>query len=449
MSRSLVGSSSSSTLGSSMSSRVSCSRRRSPPDRSPTRVCWRGPVNPSRCASWDAVSSLLPSRTTERTSSTASMTRRSAPRLELAHLLRQHGQAHGHADLALAGGERHVAGQRAQQRRLAGAVDPDDAGALAGGQPPGDVVEQHPVAELDAGVDQVDDVLAEPGGREAHQLDVVAGRRLVGDEGVRGVDAELGLAGARRRPAAQPGELLAQQVVAALGGDPRHPLALGLGQHEGRVAALVGVHRPRVDLPGLGGDGVEEPPVVGDGDDGVVGPWRAAARGGRPARRPPRRRGGWSARRAAAGRARRRAGRPARPGGARRRRAGRPRPTSHPPPGASVPPSRPVSTSRMRASAAQTCSGRSPMTVSCTVAAGSIPSSWVSTPMVRPPTRATRPESTSREPSSTRSRVVLPPPLRPDDADAVAAADAERDGIEHLGGAEREGGALDGDEVGH
>ena len=36
-----------------------------------------------------------------------------------------------------------------------------------------------------------------------------------------------------------------------------------------------------------------------------------------------------------------------------------------------------------------------------------------------------------------------------DDADAVAAADAERDGIEHLGGAEREGGALDGDEVGH
>ena len=36
-----------------------------------------------------------------------------------------------------------------------------------------------------------------------------------------------------------------------------------------------------------------------------------------------------------------------------------------------------------------------------------------------------------------------------DDADAVAAADAERDGVEHLGGAEREGGALDGDEVGH
>ncbi len=36
-----------------------------------------------------------------------------------------------------------------------------------------------------------------------------------------------------------------------------------------------------------------------------------------------------------------------------------------------------------------------------------------------------------------------------DDADAVAAADTERDGVEHLGGAEREGGALDRDEVGH
>ena len=333
MSRSLVGSSSSSTLGSSMSSRVSCSRRRSPPERSPTRVCWRGPVNPSRCASWDAVSSLLP-RPHHRAHVLDGLDDPPVgPRLELAHLLREHGQAHGHPDLALAGGERHLAGQRAQQRRLAGAVDPDDAGALAGREPPGDVVEQHPVAELDAGVDEVDDVLAEPGRGEPHQLDVVAGRRLVGDEGVRGVDAELGLAGARRRPAAQPGELLAQQVVAALGGDPRHPLALGLGQHERRVAALVGVHRPRVDLPGLGGDGVEEPPVVGDGDDGVVGAWRAGARGGRPARRPPRRRGGWSARRAAGGRARRRAARRARPGAARHRRAGRRRPTCHPPRG--------------------------------------------------------------------------------------------------------------------
>ena len=166
-----------------------------------------------------------------------------------------------------------LAGDRAQQRRLAGAVDPDDAGALARRQAPGDVVEQHPVADSDARVEQVDDVLAEPGRREPHELDVVARGRLVGDEGVRRVDAELGLARAGGRAAPQPGELLAQEVVAPLGGDPGHPLALGLGEHEGRVATLVGeCTDARVDLPRLGRDGVEEPPVVGDGDDGVVGP---------------------------------------------------------------------------------------------------------------------------------------------------------------------------------
>ncbi len=36
-----------------------------------------------------------------------------------------------------------------------------------------------------------------------------------------------------------------------------------------------------------------------------------------------------------------------------------------------------------------------------------------------------------------------------DDADAVAAGDPERDAVEHLGGAEREGSALDRDEDGH
>jgi len=47
-SRSLVGSSSSSTLGPSMRSRSSCSRRRSPPDSSPTRVNSRSPLKPNR-----------------------------------------------------------------------------------------------------------------------------------------------------------------------------------------------------------------------------------------------------------------------------------------------------------------------------------------------------------------------------------------------------------------
>ena len=43
----------------------------------------------------------------------------------------------------------------------------------------------------------------------------------------------------------------------------------------------------------------------------------------------------------------------------------------------------------------------------------------------------------------------LAAPVAPDDADPVPAADAQRDGVEHLRGAERERRALHGDEVGH
>ena len=75
MSRSLVGSSSSSTLGSAIRSRVSCSRRRSPPERCPTGVHCRAAGNPSRSNTDDAVSSSLPSRTYFATSSVASSTR--------------------------------------------------------------------------------------------------------------------------------------------------------------------------------------------------------------------------------------------------------------------------------------------------------------------------------------------------------------------------------------
>src|SRR5947207_3266074 len=78
VSRSFVGSSSSSTFGSPASSRSSCSRRRSPPDRSPTGVHSRLSVNPNTSASWAADSSRLPSTTRRATSSTASSTRSDA-----------------------------------------------------------------------------------------------------------------------------------------------------------------------------------------------------------------------------------------------------------------------------------------------------------------------------------------------------------------------------------
>ena len=110
----------------------------------------------------------------------------------------------------------------------------------------------------------VEDVLAEPLGGEALELDPVARRRHVLDQRVGGVDAELRLGRARRGAAPQPGELLAGEVLPARLGGGGLARALGLRQDVRRVAALVGVDRAVVDLPRGLADRVEEPAVVGD-----------------------------------------------------------------------------------------------------------------------------------------------------------------------------------------
>ena len=256
--------------------------------------------------------------------------------------------------------------------------------------------------------------LPSAGRREPHELDVVARRRLVGDEGVGGVDAEPGLARAGGRAAPQPGELLAQEVVAALGGDAGHPLALGLGEHVGRVAALVGVHLARVDLPRLGRDGVEEPPVVGDRDDGVVRAGRAGVTRWSASQATPST-SRWlvgSSRRSRSGDATSSAGERDPAALATGQRAdGRGHATDVRGVEAAEEPGEHVAHARVGGpdvllDVAEHGGSR-------TVEKGSSASSWASTPTVSPPTRATRPESTSRSPASTRSRVVLPPPLRP------------------------------------
>ena len=76
----------------------------------------------------------------------------------------------------------------------------------------------------------------------------------------------FGFDGPGRRAAAQPGQLLADQVLPAYLGGGGLPLPLGLGEHERRVAALVGVDHAVVDLPRRLADRVEEPAVVGDHD---------------------------------------------------------------------------------------------------------------------------------------------------------------------------------------
>ena len=263
------------------------------------------------------------------------------------------------------------------------------------------------------GVEEVDDVLAEPGRGEAHQLDVVARRRLVGDERVRGVDAELRLARAGGRAAPQPGELLAQEVVAAVGDDAGHPLALGLGEDVGGVAALVLLDRPAVDLPRLRRDGVEEPPVVGDDDEAGV----RAREGSREVLGQP----GDALDVEVVGRLveEQQVGRGDEQRGQRdpaalaprERPDGRREPADDRGVEPAEQPDEDVADPRVgRPTRARPCP---PRTASWTVASGSRVSSWVSTPM-RSAAGARHPAVVGlRLPARTRSSVVLPPPLRP------------------------------------
>ena len=129
MSRSLVGSSSSSTLGSVSSSRSSWKRRRSPPDRSPSRAVSRSPVKPNRSSIEVAVISPSAVRVTRRIDSTVASTRASGSRSSsvLGEVLQRDGAAVLHPP----GGRRQLAGEQREHRGLAGAVDADDADPVA------------------------------------------------------------------------------------------------------------------------------------------------------------------------------------------------------------------------------------------------------------------------------------------------------------------------------
>nr|KEP22535.1 hypothetical protein DA06_20210 [Georgenia sp. SUBG003] len=111
----------------------------------------------------------------------------------------------------------------------------------------------------DGDVLEVEDVLAEPGGGEAGELQRVARGRLVGDELGRGVEAELRLGGAGGCAATQPGELLAQEVGALLLGERGGALPLGPCQDVGRVPAVVRLDAAGHRARGRGG------PVVARG----------------------------------------------------------------------------------------------------------------------------------------------------------------------------------------
>ncbi len=135
-----------------------------------------------------------------------------------------------------------------------------------------------PLAEFQAHAVQIEHVLAQPRRREPLQGQGVPRLRLVGDQIVGRLDAELRLRRPRGRSAPQPRQFLAHQVAPACLGACGQPRPFGAGQHVGRVSALVGVDVAVVHLPDARADGVEEPPVVADHHERLRAQLRQVAR---------------------------------------------------------------------------------------------------------------------------------------------------------------------------
>ena len=251
--------------------RSSCSRRRSPPDRSEIRVVSLSPVNPNRSSSCDEVSSPpRPARAAVRRIAGDVVEDRHRF-VDLVEGLRQVGDPDGLALLDPAAVRRELTGQDLQERGLAGAVRPEQPDPVGRPEPERDVVEHHPVAEGQAHVLDVEHVLAEARGGQLGQRELVARRRLVLDQRVGGLDPELRLGATGGRAATQPGELLLQQVLPLRLRDLRTPGPLRLREHVGGVPTVVRRDAAALDLPRVGADRIEEPAVVGH-DDERAGP---------------------------------------------------------------------------------------------------------------------------------------------------------------------------------
>ena len=102
---------------------------------------------------------------------------------------------------------------------------------------------------------------------EGHELNFVARCGNIRNECLSGLDAVARLRGSRRCTAAQPRELLARQILAALLHGIGLPGSLSAGESPVIVTALVRINHAIVNLPRGRGNGVEEPAIVGDNDD--------------------------------------------------------------------------------------------------------------------------------------------------------------------------------------
>ena len=214
MSRSLVGSSRNSTFGSSISSRSSCSRRRSPPDRSPTGVHCFSLVKPNCSHSWRR--GHLPALAeVDRAAHLLDGLQHPQRRVQLGDLLREVRQLHGLADARPARRPAAaVAGEQPQQRGLARAVDARPGRSGRRGRAARSGARAAPsrrrwtvtssrsktVLPSRALANFISSAVSRGGGTSAISSFAASIRNR-------------GLRGTRRRPAAQPGQLLADQVL--------------------------------------------------------------------------------------------------------------------------------------------------------------------------------------------------------------------------------------------
>ena len=118
-------------------------------------------------------------------------------------------------------------------------------------------------------VEQVDDVLAQTGRGHLLQFDRIAHLGHIGDELIGRFDAELRLRRSGGCTAPQPREFLAHEILSLRLGGGGDPVAFDPLEDIGGITAFEGFDDAVVDLPGLRADFVEEPPVVGDQQQGA------------------------------------------------------------------------------------------------------------------------------------------------------------------------------------
>ena len=300
MSRSLLGSSSTSRSARPSAAGISWSRRRSPPDRSRTCVQARPPPNPNRSHSCAAVSSRPSASAMRRRTDSSDSSTRTSPSRSSSSCERNAGRT-VEPRLTVPPSGSTSPSSTPQQRRLAAAVDADQRDAVARPEAPRQPAEEAPLAQCARRRPRGRRPAAEARGRELEQLDrgraAPARRRSARwRASMRNRGFDVAAPGPRCSHASSfRSRFLRRSSVAAAMRSRSGPR-----QHPGRVAAVVLVHV----VPG-------SPPRCGcrrhRGTTGH-GSRRRAPAGcpgvAAPASRRPRRRGGWSARRAAAGQSR-------------------------------------------------------------------------------------------------------------------------------------------------